>query len=78
MPIKLRIEELRVQRNLSKSKLQREAGITMPQLTRYLENDTESVVLDSLYRIAKVLGVKVADLFEDDLPTPEITGGAKA
>lgn len=71
MPIKLRIEELRVQRNLSKSKLQREAGITMPQLTRYLENETESVVLDSLYRIARVLGVKVADLFEDDLPGKE-------
>ena len=66
--LRLRIEELRVQRGMSQSKLQREAGITMPQLRRYLENTTESVVLDSLYRIARVLGVKVADLFEDDLP----------
>lgn len=66
--LRLRIEELRQERGMSQSKLQREAGITMPQLRRYLENTTESVVLDSLYRIARALGVKVADLFEDDLP----------
>jgi transcriptional regulator with XRE-family HTH domain len=66
--VRLRIKELAEEQKISQSRLQREAGITMPQLRRYWKNDSESVVLDALDRIARVLGVRVADLFEDDLP----------
>jgi len=33
-------------------------------LTRYWNNETESVHLDAMDRIAKALGVQVRDLFE--------------
>jgi transcriptional regulator with XRE-family HTH domain len=75
--VRLLIKELAQQRNISQSRLQREAGITMPQLRRYWSNSSESVVLDALERIARVLGVKVADLFSDDLSSQEVEEARK-
>ena len=64
--VKLIIRELAEKQHISQSRLQREAGITMPQLRRYWYNESESVVLDALARIAKVLGVKPGDLIVED------------
>ena len=38
----------------------------MAQLRRYWNNQTDSVVLDALARIARVLGVKPGDLIVGD------------
>lgn len=64
--VRLIIKELAEKQNLSQSRLQREAGITMNQLRRYWYNESESVVLDALSRIARVLGVKPGDLIVED------------
>ncbi|PZW32055.1 DNA-binding Xre family transcriptional regulator [Thermosporothrix hazakensis] len=63
---RLIIKELAERQNISQSRLQREAGVTMSQLRRYWYNQSESVVLDALERIAKVLGVKTGDLIADN------------
>ena len=66
--VHLIIKELAEQKNISQSRLQREAGVTMAQLRRYWFNQSESVTLDALERIARVLGVKPGELIvEDDL-----------
>jgi DNA-binding Xre family transcriptional regulator len=64
--VRLIIKELAEQQKISQSRLQREAGVTMNQLRRYWNNESESVVLDALTRIAKVLGVKPGDLIVVD------------
>jgi DNA-binding Xre family transcriptional regulator len=64
--VRLIIKELAEQKQISQSRLQREAGVTMNQLRRYWNNESESVVLDALARIAKVLGVKPGDLIIED------------
>lgn len=64
--VRLIIKELAEQKNISQSRLQREAGVTMNQLRRYWNNKSESVVLDALTRIAKVLGVEPGDLIVVD------------
>jgi DNA-binding Xre family transcriptional regulator len=63
---RLIIKELAEQKQMSQSRLQREAGVTMNQLRRYWSNESESVVLDALSRIARVLGVKPGDLIVED------------
>lgn len=63
--VRLLVKELAEKQNMSQSRLQREAGVTMPLLRRYWSNSTESVTLDALERIARVLGVQVRDLFGD-------------
>ncbi len=61
--VRLRIRELAEQKGMSQSRLQREAGVTMPMLRRYWSNETDSVHLVSMEKIAKALGVQVSDLF---------------
>ncbi len=63
---RLIIRELAEKQNFSQSRLQREAGVTMAQLRRYWYNQSESVTLDGLSRIAKILGVKPGDLIVED------------
>ena len=66
---RLIIKELAEQKGISQSLLQRTAGVTMPMLRRYWTNDTDSVHLASMDKIAKALGVQVRDLFAvDDVP----------
>jgi len=70
--IRLRIKELAQQKNISQSRLQINAQITLPMLRRYWKNETESVHLQSLDRIAKALGVRVRDLFVDEYDEPVV------
>ncbi len=64
--VRLIIKELAEKKNISQSRLQREAGVTMAQLRRYWFNQSESVTLDALERIARVLGVKPGELIVED------------
>lgn len=61
--IRLIIKELAESRGLNRSQLQIKAGVTLPMLNRYWNNDTDSVHLDSIDKIAGALGVQVRDLF---------------
>ncbi len=61
--ITLRIKELAEAKKMNKSLLQRRSGVTMPTLVRYWENNTQSVHLVSLERIADALGVDPRELF---------------
>lgn len=61
---RLRIKEVAESKHINRSQLQIRAAVTMPMLTRYWNNETESVHLDAMDRIAKALGVQVRDLFE--------------
>ncbi|MBE3558774.1 MAG: helix-turn-helix transcriptional regulator [Ktedonobacteraceae bacterium] len=62
----MRIKDLAEQRHLNRSQLQIKAGITMPMLNRYWNNQTESVNLAALGKIAKALGISVRELFADN------------
>jgi transcriptional regulator with XRE-family HTH domain len=64
--LRLIIKELAEQKGISQSRLQREAGVTMPILRRYWTNNTDSVHLESMDKIARALGVQVRDLFAPD------------
>jgi len=68
---RLIIDELARSRGMSKSRLQRKAGVTLSMLTRYWNNETESVHLTSMDAIARTLGVRVRDLFADEDPPPQ-------
>ncbi len=64
--VRLIIKDLAEQQEISQSRLQRESGVTMPMLRRYWKNETDSVHLASMEKIARVLGVRVSDLFAED------------
>ncbi len=64
--VRLIIKELAEARGLNRSQLQLKSGVTLPLLTRYWKNQTESVTLDALARIARALGVKPGDLIIDN------------
>ena len=63
--LRLRIKEIAEKQELNRSQLQLRSGVTLPLLNRYWSNNTTEVKLDALEKIAKALGVKVADLFEE-------------
>ena len=63
--IKLRIQEVAKQKGLNQSQLQMKAGVTPQLLHRYWHNHTQSVSFEPLEKIARVLGVKAADLIEE-------------
>jgi transcriptional regulator with XRE-family HTH domain len=64
--LRLRIKELAESQGLNRNQLQLRCGVTLPLLTRYWKNQTESVTLSALERIAHALGVKATDLFVED------------
>jgi transcriptional regulator with XRE-family HTH domain len=63
--LRLRIKEIAEKQNLNRNQLQLKSGVTLPLLTRYWNNKTESVTLDALDKIAHALGVKGTDLLID-------------
>ncbi len=64
--VKLLIKELAESKNINRSQLQIKAGVTLSMLNRYWNNDTDSVHLISMEKIAHALGVRVSDLFAED------------
>jgi transcriptional regulator with XRE-family HTH domain len=77
--LRLRVKELAEGQGLNRNQLQLKSGVTLPLLTRYWNNNTESVTLDALDKIARALGVKATDLLEDieDSKPLELEGAAK-
>lgn len=69
---KLLIKEIAEAQGLNRSQLQMKAGVTLPMLNRYWNNDTESVHLASIEKIAHALGVQVRDLFAADGQKEEV------
>lgn len=63
---RLIIKEIAESKNLNRSQLQIKAGVTLPMLNRYWNNNTDSVHLESMEKIARALGVQVRDLFAED------------
>ena len=63
--LRLRVKELADERGLNRNQLQLKSGVTLPLLNRYWNNETGSVTLDALERIARALGVKATDLIEE-------------
>jgi transcriptional regulator with XRE-family HTH domain len=61
--LRLRIKELAEERGLNRNQLQLKSGVTLPLLTRYWTNNTESVTLEALEKIARALAVRATDLF---------------
>lgn len=64
---RLVIQNIAKAKGLNRSQLQLRSGVTLPLLTRYWKNQTESVTLDALERIAAALGVKPGDLIVSDV-----------
>lgn len=63
--VRLQIKDIAQRQNLNRSQLQMKAGITMPLLNRYWNNQTKSVNLEALGKLAQALDVSVRDLFAD-------------
>ena len=63
---RLIIKEIAEKQKINRSQLQLKSGVTLPLLTRYWHNRTESVTLDALERIAHILGVSPGDLIVSD------------
>jgi DNA-binding Xre family transcriptional regulator len=74
--LRLRIQELATKQGFNKNQLQLRSGVTLPLLTRYWNNEVDGAKFDALDKIARALGVRDIDLFEE-VPDSEPTGVAK-
>jgi len=63
---KLQVKEVAERRGINQSQLQIKSGVTLPLLSRYWKNRTDSVNLEAIEKIAKALGVKPGDLIVSD------------
>jgi DNA-binding Xre family transcriptional regulator len=63
--IRLRLKEVLHEKNVSQSKLSRLADVSMSTIQEMYHNPYHDAVLSTLDRIAKVLKVKVSDLYEE-------------
>ncbi len=66
MNVGSRIKEIRLAKNLSQKEVALSTGINRGQFSR-IENDKVEPNLASLKKIAKVLGVSLAQLFDDNI-----------
>ncbi len=64
--LRLRIKELAEAQGMNRSQLQIKSGVTLPLLYRYWDNNTTEVKLDALEKLARALGVKAGELFEEE------------
>jgi len=63
--IKLKVKEIAEQKGFSMGRLSREAGLDRNTIRKLYEDRRYSPTIDTLYRVARALGVRVADLFEE-------------
>ena len=63
---KLRVKELAKEKGISMGKLSRAADVDMNTLRRVYDDTRYSPTLATLEKLAKALGVKIADLIEED------------
>jgi DNA-binding Xre family transcriptional regulator len=63
---KLRVKEVAKEKGISMGKLSRAADVDMNTLRRVYDDTKYSPTLATLEKLAKALGVKIADLIEED------------
>lgn len=63
--IRLKIKELAQKKGMKQYELIEKSGVTPQLLSRYWNNNMQRVSLEHLDLIARALGVKVTDLFEE-------------
>lgn len=66
MTTRLKIKELAQAQKLNQQQLAEKSGVNVQLLNRYWNNNMQRVSLEHLHMIASALGVKVADLFEEE------------
>lgn len=64
--IRIRLAEIAASKNKNMSQIQRESGLTMGIVRRYWFNESESVKLEAIESLCKVLGVEVGDMLVID------------
>ena len=65
MPVRLRVKEVAQAKGYNMSSLSRAADISFNTVKRIWRNPYSGVTVDTLARIARVLGVSLSDLTED-------------
>ncbi|HAE84362.1 MAG TPA: XRE family transcriptional regulator [Ktedonobacter sp.] len=63
--IKLKVKEIAEQKGFSMGKLSREADMDRNTVKKLYNDGRYSPTIDTLHRVAKALGVTVADLIEE-------------
>ena len=66
MAARFRLAELLEERGMSQSELARRSGITFATVNAMARNRTDGVKLETLDRLARVLGVEPGDLIATD------------
>ncbi|RAQ97997.1 MULTISPECIES: helix-turn-helix domain-containing protein [Thermogemmatispora] len=67
--VRLKVKEILAQRGISMSKLSRMSDISFSTINRICNDPTSTPTLHTLEQIAKALGVRVSDLYEE-VPDP--------
>lgn len=65
MGVRLKIKEIAERRGINKAQLSRRADIGTTTVHELWEGTRENVTLETLAKIARVLGVRVVDLIEE-------------
>jgi len=65
MAIRLRVKELAESRGFNQSSLSRASDVSFLTIKRIFREPYKDVALSTLEKLAKALGVHVADLFEE-------------
>jgi len=68
--VRIRVKEIAQQKGVSMGKLSRASDVTYRTIQRIYNDPDYIPTIPTLERIAKALGVKTADLIEDE---PEVT-----
>ena len=63
--VQLRVKQVAKEKGVSMGKLSRQADLDYNTVKRLFDDPHYSPTIDTLYKVAKVLGVTVNDLIED-------------
>jgi DNA-binding Xre family transcriptional regulator len=63
--VKLKVKEIATEKGFSMGKLSRAADIDRNTVKKLYSDTRYSPTIDTLHRVAKALGVKIADLIEE-------------
>lgn len=65
--VRLRVKQVAKEKGMSMGKLSRQADLDYNTVKRLFDDTSYSPTIDTLYKVARVLGVTVNDLIEDVL-----------
>lgn len=69
--VRLKLRELAEGQGMNMSQVQRRSGLTMGMVRRYWYNQTTTVALKELGKLAELLGVKPGSLLTDETESTE-------